>query len=58
MAGFVFPHWVVFIGTTWIHQPPGYHIVSLVGAPPASTTFNGDVTTCGTFSLTLTPPTP
>jgi hypothetical protein len=53
VAGFVFPKWVVFIGTTWIHQPPTYHIVSLVGAHPTSKSFKGIASSCTTFSLKL-----
>jgi hypothetical protein len=51
VTGFVFPHWAVFIGTTWIHHPGGYQIVSLVGTPPAAKTFRGMVASCSTFSL-------
>jgi hypothetical protein len=53
VAGFVFPKWVVFIGTTWIHQPPTYHIVSLVGSHPTSKSFKGIASSCTTFSLKL-----
>lgn len=51
VTGFVFPRWAVFIGTTWIHHPGGYQIVSLVGTPPAAKTFRGTVASCSTFSL-------
>jgi hypothetical protein len=53
VAGFVFPKWVVFIGTTWIHHPGSYQIVSLIGAHPSSKSFTGIVSTCKTFSLKL-----
>jgi hypothetical protein len=51
VTGFVFPNWVVLIGTTWIHHPGSYQIVSLVGAPPAAKRFTGRVPSCSTFSL-------
>jgi hypothetical protein len=58
VTGFVFPNWAVLIGTTWIHHPGSYQIVSLVGAPPAAKKWTGMVPSCSTFSLKRTSTTP
>lgn len=53
MTGFYFPGGVALYGTRWIHQPPGFSMVNLVGKPPRSTgkRFRGAVVGCSTFSL-------
>jgi hypothetical protein len=53
MTGYYFPGGVALYGTHWIHQPPGYGMVNLVGRPPRrdGTTFRGAIVDCTTFSL-------
>jgi hypothetical protein len=53
MTGYYFPGGVALNGTHWIHQPPGYVFVNLVGNPPRSggKRFSGAAVGCSTFSL-------
>jgi hypothetical protein len=53
MTGYYFPGGVVLNGIRWIHMPPGYAMVNLVGAAPRSgqNTFDGAIVGCRTFSL-------
>lgn len=53
MTGFYFPGGVALRGTHWIHRPPGFGMVNLVGKPlPAGAKrFGGAVAGCSAFSL-------
>jgi len=53
MTGSYSPGRVTLDGRHWIHQPPGYVLVNLVGKPPppGGKQFSGKAGGCSTFSL-------
>jgi hypothetical protein len=53
MTGFYSPGRVTLHGSRWIHHPPGYILVNLVGKPPlpGGKRFSGAAVGCSTFSL-------
>jgi hypothetical protein len=51
MSGFYFPGGVVLDQSHWIHQPPGYEMVNLVGRPPHARKLGGVIVGCSAFSL-------
>ena len=53
MTGSYSPARVALYGSRWIHHPPGYILVNLIGKPPppGGKRFSGKAVGCSTFSL-------